>query len=1153
MFLNLDRRSHQGRSFKNEDLQGADFSRSDIRSADFTGANLEGANFTYAKAGLQPSWAIAIFLLAALLSVIAGAAAAIEGYIPIRYILPSPSQEDYFLASVANILTSLAILKITLHQGLQKALMTVVASVAIAIPVIGILSALGNDNSKLTDWFRGFQLTVFIEATTQGTDRPIAVVIIGFFIAVAATTAAIIALALAVVLATIVTSPRVSNLAIAGAGTLAVIVAAITTKNRARYLCPKYFPPQIKESGILELLQILAVLSAVAIAVAVVYSIGKVALATIVPEPIVSSLAFAGAGIYAVIVYAITNQNLLESFCPQKHQDIKVLVVPPRQIILSQSLQILAVISAVAIAATIVYLSSKIARQVLAEDPQYNLIRQIGIFLGAIGGTSFRDANLTDANFSNATLKSSNFQIANTTRTFWWQARELNYARVDDTILIDPKVRDLLVSGDGEGKNYEGANLRGANLNSAHLKDANLRTADLTEASLHAACLDGANLTEVQVISANFTWAQMTGVSLENWNIDSSTQLDDVESRYVYLLEHPKPGTDDRERRPSSGEFAPGDFTSLFQEVLNTVDLIFRDGIDWRAFMSSFKQLQVENEGTELYIQGIENKGEGVIVVKVAVPPETSKARIHHEFMQIYEQSIKSLEEKYKLKLEGKEALIKRFREHNASLKRILEYVATHPMPFPKNPIISDRLVVIDLGPGNCAQGFIAVKAQIWSDGHSLPKNFPGKLPPQPEIPRLYQEWQGKHEHLRRLHENQGLKSRIKKKPGQVSQLSDRDMPDVKRDMKKLAKELEKQLDSWLNSEAFYPIQKKLRSQFNPEDRVRVIVQSEDSQLRRLPWHLWDFFQEYRSAEVALSLPEGNRIKKSVPDREKIRILAVMGDDEGIDVEKDRELLQSLPDAESVFLVKPDRASLDSSLWDDRGWDILCFSGHSTSKTDGNSGRFQLGDRDIKLEELEKALIYAIGRGLQLAIFNSCDGLGLARQLENLHIPQIIVMREPVPNPVAQAFLNNLLQAYASGKTLYVAVREAREKLQGLEDEFPCATWLPVICQNPAEFTKTWQELRGTVKPKFPELLEQLKAAIETEPGLTAEDKEQALEQVNMLASVGANPQKVAQRKQLNTAKWLLQGIIASLPAATQMSEALDNLLFYLSMNNHDM
>jgi hypothetical protein len=76
-----------------------------------------------------------------------------------------------------------------------------------------------------------------------------------------------------------------------------------------------------------------------------------------------------------------------------------------------------------------------------------------------------------------------------------------------------------------------------------------------------------------------------------------------------------------------------------------------------------------------------------------------------------------------------------------------------------------------------------------------------------------------------------------------------------------------------------------------------------------------------------------------------------------------------------------------------------------------------------------------------------------------LHIPQIIVMREPVPNKVAQEFLKNFLTAFAGGQSLYTSVREAREKLQSLEAEFPCATWLPVICQNPAELPVTWKEL----------------------------------------------------------------------------------------------
>jgi len=120
MFQNLDRRSHQGRSFKDQNLEGADFSHCDIRSADFTGANLEGANFTHTKAGLQQSWAIAIFLLAAFLLIAASGAAALDGYIPMRFILPRASEEPYFIASLVHILTSFVLLELFGVKESQK-------------------------------------------------------------------------------------------------------------------------------------------------------------------------------------------------------------------------------------------------------------------------------------------------------------------------------------------------------------------------------------------------------------------------------------------------------------------------------------------------------------------------------------------------------------------------------------------------------------------------------------------------------------------------------------------------------------------------------------------------------------------------------------------------------------------------------------------------------------------------------------------------------------------------------------------------------------------------------------------------------------------------------------------------------------------------
>ncbi|GAA6620839.1 CHASE2 domain-containing protein [Scytonema sp. NUACC26] len=147
----------------------------------------------------------------------------------------------------------------------------------------------------------------------------------------------------------------------------------------------------------------------------------------------------------------------------------------------------------------------------------------------------------------------------------------------------------------------------------------------------------------------------------------------------------------------------------------------------------------------------------------------------------------------------------------------------------------------------------------------------------------------------------------------------------------------------------------------------------------------------------------------------------------------------------------------------------LFFAGHSSTHISGETGLIYINQTEsLTINQLKYSLRQAVERGLKLAIFNSCDGLGLAREFAALQIPQLIVMREPVPDLVAQAFLKHFLQAYAGGKPLYLAVREARERMQGLEGQFPCATWLPVIYQNPAEIPPTWRELirRGSLKSK---------------------------------------------------------------------------------------
>jgi uncharacterized protein YjbI with pentapeptide repeats len=207
-----------------------------------------------------------------------------------------------------------------------------------------------------------------------------------------------------------------------------------------------------------------------------------------------------------------------------------------------------------------------LAWRALAGDEKHDFIRIPAIAFAAIGGTSFWEADLTDANFTNTTLKSTDFRGATLTRTCWRNVREMDRAGVGDSILTQKAVRELLTTGKGYDKSYLGANLRGAHLVGAILTNAILKEAEISNANFQEAELEGANLTNVQAVGTDFTGAKLTGACLESWKIDSTTKLEEVDCQYIFLLEHPdKNGS--RERRPHDADtfFEPGDLAKLYQ------------------------------------------------------------------------------------------------------------------------------------------------------------------------------------------------------------------------------------------------------------------------------------------------------------------------------------------------------------------------------------------------------------------------------------------------------------------------------------------------------------------------------------------------------------------------------------------------------------
>lgn len=323
-----------------------------------------------------------------------------------------------------------------------------------------------------------------------------------------------------------------------------------------------------------------------------------------------------------------------------------------------------------ATAASIIIIAGYIGWRTKRGDPQFAILRKISLEMGTIGGTNFHNADLTKATFGSANLRNVRFSNATVKHTCWQGARYLDFAWFNGTILADSDVRSLLGSRDGRGKSFLGKDLHDAYLVGVDLKNADLSWVNLQGATLKEADLRGAKLIGVTALGTDFGEVDLTGACLEAWNIDSTTRIDCVNAEYIYLL------SNNQERRPNSGKFGEGEFSKLFQEVLHTVDFIFKNGIDWQAFLITFdeirKKVRVESEDADVTVQSIENKGEGVFVVKVAVSQKVDREELHRAFKKQYERQLAIQEAKYQTLLQGKEDLIAVYRQQAIDMKEIV-------------------------------------------------------------------------------------------------------------------------------------------------------------------------------------------------------------------------------------------------------------------------------------------------------------------------------------------------------------------------------------------------------------------------------------------------------------------------------------------------
>lgn len=385
------------------------------------------------------------------------------------------------------------------------------------------------------------------------------------------------------------------------------------------------------------------------------------------------------------------------------------------------------------------------------------------------------------------------------------------------------------------------------------------------------------------------------------------------------------------------------------------------------------------------------------------------------------------------------------------------------------------RVAVLKIGVGDFSEGF-DISLQFWSDNAPPTEEICGRLPGNLKVRAFYELWRSAYLTLKPLVPNL-MRSKNDNSVSEIGQTTNRASSEGVSACRRLARSLEAEMKSWLMSGGTWqPIREgMLKELSNKRGEIRIILQinNPDPVLWKLPWHVWDLLQDENGSdvEIALTSSEFRRAKvlnKTALGKEKAHILGVLGDSTGINVQTDREEVERLSCAEAIFLDEPQPQDFLKQLRSEIGWDIFLFSGHSEMVAE--NGRIYINQNSsLEVLDFRNSLREAIGQGLKIAIFNSCDSVGLVRDLAQagLYIPVAIAMREEVPDAIAQAFLKEFLTEYASGQSLQTSVRRSRDRLEDWEQVWPGVTWLPVICQNPAEVPPTWQELSGNSISKY--------------------------------------------------------------------------------------
>lgn len=204
----------------------------------------------------------------------------------------------------------------------------------------------------------------------------------------------------------------------------------------------------------------------------------------------------------------------------------------------------------------------------LNNSVHFSAMRQFALDFVSWNGTTFRNADLTDAIFDSSWLKNADFRSAKLTRVRFSMAKQRELAYVGNTYLQNSQVIKLIDTRNGTNQNFDQLDLSGISLDGVNFSDSSLMGTHFQEADLRRANFTGAKLLNAQLENADLANACLTGASIRASDLLKANNLETVKCDYLYSQLSSTKTTSSLERIPKNQNrfFRKGEFVRWIEK-----------------------------------------------------------------------------------------------------------------------------------------------------------------------------------------------------------------------------------------------------------------------------------------------------------------------------------------------------------------------------------------------------------------------------------------------------------------------------------------------------------------------------------------------------------------------------------------------------------